>query len=662
MAVLSRLIPSATSAYLLQAALALIFVPQQNEKYYDLGGAAGFLSTSLLSLYYPALKAKFNHGVPLPPITSFAPRQLLVTAALGLWSARLGSFLVARALKAGGDSRFDEVKKDPKRFSFFWFAQATWVFVVGLPVYLVNTVPPVLHPALSRRDYLALGLFAGSFLFEVIADRQKTQWRRAKDAKRHDENFISSGLWAISRHPNYVGEVGIHIGIWALATGSLTSIHFPTGTAVAALASPLLTYFLLRKVSGVPPLEKAGDKKFGADPKWQQYKRQRVGQYPQFFVSATACLFPPPAMISASLVLAACAFAGIADAHPYHDQQPMAHDLERLVDVIDVTTEPWGSKFGLQTDLPYSGPLSFAHLPYSKCLEDGQSRFDIAILGLPFDTTTSYRPGARFGPTGIRIGSRRQHIEGYTLAWNSSPHELGASILDCGDVPLTPVDNAQALEQMEVAYTTLLNRPVQGGTNTAYKSSTAALAKDGSEHPRLVTLGGDHTIVLPILRSLNKVYGPVSVIHFDAHLDTWAPPPLSTGIGRINHGSFFAIAAEEHLIANNSIHGGIRCHMGRQDIVHDTEVGFQLISAEDIDDYGVDQIISKIRQRVGNSPVYLSLDIDVIDPGLAPATGTPEVGGWTTPDITSIAAAEIIFDFLNMMQMDAPPKPHVGPF
>ncbi|KAJ7671543.1 hypothetical protein DFH06DRAFT_1177886 [Mycena polygramma] len=270
MSVFSRLVPAATSAYALQTLLALVFVPQQNEKYYDLGGACGFLSTTLVSLYYPALKSKFINGVPgpLPSIMSFAPRQLLVSAALGIWSVRLGSFLAMRAIKAGGDSRFDEVKKDPKKFTYFWMAQATWVLLVGLPVYLVNSLPAPLHPALAIRDYAAVGLFAGSFLFEVIADRQKTAWRRAKDAKQHDEKFITSGLWSLSRHPNYVGEVGIWTGIWALASGSL-----PLKVVALTASSPLFTWFLVSKVSGVPPLEKSGDKKFGGDPKWEQYKK-----------------------------------------------------------------------------------------------------------------------------------------------------------------------------------------------------------------------------------------------------------------------------------------------------------------------------------------------------------------------------------------------------
>ncbi|KAG7442371.1 Arginase/deacetylase [Guyanagaster necrorhizus] len=214
---------------------------------------------------------------------------------------------------------------------------------------------------------------------------------------------------------------------------------------------------------------------------------------------------------------------------------------------------------------------------------------------------------------------------------------------------------------------------------------TSALAKDGVEHPRIVALGGDHTIVLPILRALYKIYGPVSVIHFDSHMDTGAVEGR-TDQERITHGSYFTIAYEEHLMTNTSIHGGIRSKMrGPTQVTHDESVGFQVISAEDIDDYGIKNVIKAIRRRVGNGPVYLSLDIDVVDPGFAPATGTPEAGGWTTremkqiirglaglniigadivevapaydhADITGIAAADLVHDFLVAMQIDAPPK------
>ncbi|KAH9965129.1 arginase family-domain-containing protein [Lactifluus volemus] len=352
----------------------------------------------------------------------------------------------------------------------------------------------------------------------------------------------------------------------------------------------------------------------------------------------------------------------------------------------------WSEKYGAQSDLVFTGPLSFAHLPYARCLEENTSpAFDIALLGMPFDTAVTYRPGARFGPTGIRIGSRRIHNQrGWSLSWGLNPYQQGLDIIDCGDVPLSPFDNALALDQMEVAYSTLLQRDVAHTGLERTIGSTRPFSKDNKEHPRIVSLGGDHTIVLPILRSLNKVYGPISVIHFDAHLDSWAPrrdANQSTAQSRITHGSFFYIAREEGLLSNTNVHAGIRCKMNSEaDLAEDEEiVGFEFISTDDIDEVGINEVIRRIRARVGDSPVYLSLDIDVIDPGLAPATGTPEPGGWTTrevkriirglaglnfigadvvevapaydhADITSIAAADIVHDFLSLFVSAEPPK------
>ncbi|TRM61274.1 hypothetical protein BD626DRAFT_570930 [Schizophyllum amplum] len=359
---------------------------------------------------------------------------------------------------------------------------------------------------------------------------------------------------------------------------------------------------------------------------------------------------------------------------------------------VDVSKEPWTSKYGSQEDLGYSGPLSFSHMPYTRCLDDASAQFDIAILGFPFDTTVSYRPGARFGPYGIRSGSRRQRPEGWTLAWGKSPVELGATMIDCGDVPLSAYDNEKALDQMEAAYTTLLGRPVaSGATATGITARSASLALDGVAHPAIVTLGGDHTITLPILRSLSKYYGKISVIHFDSHFDT-GKSGNSTKYERVTHGSYFTVAYEEGCMTDRSVHGGIRQKMrDQQSVRHDEEVGFQVISAEDIDDYGLDNVVKAIRERVGDTAVYLTLDIDVIDPAFAPATGTPEAGGWTVremkrilrgltglnfvgadlvevapaydnADVTSIAAADLVHDFLAMIQMSAPPPKHNGPF
>lgn len=137
-----------------------------------------------------------------------------------------------------------------------------------------------MQPGLGWRDALAAALWVGAFAFEVTADRQKSAWRERKNNKEHDEKFITSGLWGVSRHPNYVGEVSI----WAaqafaayslLSNASLaSSLALPGAwTPYAVFASPLLEYALIRFVSGVPLLEKKGDEKYGDDPKWQEYKR-----------------------------------------------------------------------------------------------------------------------------------------------------------------------------------------------------------------------------------------------------------------------------------------------------------------------------------------------------------------------------------------------------
>ncbi|KAJ1308970.1 hypothetical protein OPQ81_004653 [Rhizoctonia solani] len=306
----------------------------------------------------------------------------------------------------------------------------------------------------------------------------------------------------------------------------------------------------------------------------------------------------------------------------------------------DEEFQTWAKKYGAQFDMAFSGPLSFAHLPYSKCLEaeNEHQLFDIAVLGMPFDSAVSYRPGARFGPYGIRSGSRRiSPNRGYTTAWGYNPYKQDAVVRDCGDVPAVPFDIQYAMDQMQTAYSTLIKREV--ATQSA-SSSTKKLARDGRLHPRIITLGGDHSVILPILRSLHDVYGEIAVVHFDSHLDTW---PVLGYYGNkdssvVTHGTMFWTAMTEGLIARgNSIHAGIRCKMtGIQDIEHDEDVGFSMITTDDIDELGADGVADRIKKHVGDKPVYLSLDIDVVDPALAPATGTPEPGGWTTREVKRI--------------------------
>ncbi len=206
-----------------------------------------------------------------------------------------------------------------------------------------------------------------------------------------------------------------------------------------------------------------------------------------------------------------------------------------------------------------------------------------------------------------------------------------AKILDCGDVPVTPFDNFVALEQMTAAYLEL-----------GHRSSLSSL----TQKPKLISLGGDHSIALAALRGLNKVYGgSIAVLHFDAHLDTWHPAkypsPWPSEQAQFNHGSMFWMASNEGLILNgSSVHAGLRTRLSGADWADyddDDSQGFLRISSDDIDDMGPKGIIDAIMGRMGtDTPVYLSVDIDVLDPGIAPGTGTPEAGGWTSRELIRI--------------------------
>ncbi|KAI4180249.1 MAG: hypothetical protein L6R41_007357 [Letrouitia leprolyta] len=197
-------------------------------------------------------------------------------------------------------------------------------------------------------------------------------------------------------------------------------------------------------------------------------------------------------------------------------------------------------------------------------------------------------------------------------------------------------DNAYAIQQIETGHHKLLTRTPFTNAHSPGPS------KSGSTLPRLITLGGDHTITLPLLRSVTAAYGPISVIHFDSHLDTWRPKVFGgapSAQASINHGTYFYHAHLEGLLANDSsIHAGIRTTLsGLSDYENDGYCGFEIVEAREIDSIGVEGVIRKLRDRVGTErPVYLSIDIDTLDPAFAPATGTPETGGWSTRELRTI--------------------------
>ena len=163
------------------------------------------------------------------------------------------------------------------------------------------------------------------------------------------------------------------------------------------------------------------------------------------------------------------------------------------------------------------------------------------------------------------------------------------------------------------------------------QSSAARVLETGAS---LLTLGGDHTIALPLLRAMHAVHGPIAVVHFDAHLDTW-----DTYFGAdYTHGTPFRRASEEGLLAKDScLHIGIRGPLyTTDDLDQDGDLGFQIVHSTEMDALGAPGVIERMRARVGDRPVYVSIDIDVLDPAFAPGTGTPEAGGFTSRELLAV--------------------------
>ena len=276
------------------------------------------------------------------------------------------------------------------------------------------------------------------------------------------------------------------------------------------------------------------------------------------------------------------------------------------------------------TQVPrYGGEPTFARLPRLADLASaGAAAADVAILGVPFDSGVSYRPGARFGPSHIRESSRL--LRPYNPAADVSPF-AAAQVADAGDLGVNPFNIDEAIAAVERGARDLLERV-----------------------PRLLTLGGDHTIALPLLRAVKAVHGPVAVVHFDAHLDTW-----DTYFGAAyTHGTPFRRAFEEGLLDPEAcLHVGIRGPLyDAADLTRDAAVGFQVLPATEAEHLGTRGMIEAIAARVGpDRPVYVSVDIDVLDPAFAPGTGTPEAGGLTSRELLAVLRS---FAHLNLVGAD----------
>ena len=337
----------------------------------------------------------------------------------------------------------------------------------------------------------------------------------------------------------------------------------------------------------------------------------------------------------------------------------------------------WGEEW------PFNGIPTFAHLNHTKCLLSPETDFDIGIIGVPFDTATTYRSGARFGPRAIRSASQRQaQLRGFNTRAGINPYNNWASFLDCGDIPISPMDNTIALKQMTMGFEELLLR--------RFSSS------DKNHPPRLVALGGDHSITLPHLRALKQIYGKIAVIHFDAHLDTWSPKGYpsywSSNQSEFTHGSMLWMARNEDLISNDSnVHIGIRTRISGttwEDFDDDSRQGWKRYSADDVwrdRRQGLDKIVAETTARIGDRPTFISLEVDCMDPGFTPGTGTIEPGGmlpreviyllrkldlnlvgadvvevapsFDHAEVTSTNAAQVVFELITTMVAKGKPLP-----
>jgi agmatinase len=251
----------------------------------------------------------------------------------------------------------------------------------------------------------------------------------------------------------------------------------------------------------------------------------------------------------------------------------------------------------------FAGPPTFARLPRM----DQVSDLDIAVVGVPFDSGVSYRPGARFGPGHVRESSRL--LRPYNPAQEVSPFAV-QQVVDAGDIAANPFSIADALDQIEASARSL-----------------------GERSARLMTIGGDHTITLPLLRALSS-NGPMAVVHFDAHLDTW-----DTYFGAAyTHGTPFRRASEEGLLDRSAcLHVGSRGPLySSQDLHDDAGLGFAVVPGVEMEALGTAGVVEQIHARVEDRPVYVSVDIDVLDPAFAPGTGTPEAGGFTSRELLAI--------------------------
>ncbi len=249
---------------------------------------------------------------------------------------------------------------------------------------------------------------------------------------------------------------------------------------------------------------------------------------------------------------------------------------------------------------------------------------DVVISGVPFDLTTTGRPGARFGPGKIRRMSEHLAWEIYRWPWNFHVFDV-LEIVDCGDLYFQPVEREQMVSQLQ---------------QHAYR----ILAADKT----MLTFGGDHFITLPLLREHAKKHGPVALIQFDAHTDTERQPD------QYHHGTHLFHAVNEGIVAaQRSVQIGVRTEYIRAD--HE----FTVLDAGWVADHSAGEVLNEIKRVVGSRPVYVTFDVDCLDPAFAPGTGTPAVGGLSTESALKIIRGLVGCHLIGMDIVEvSPPYDH----
>jgi agmatinase len=279
------------------------------------------------------------------------------------------------------------------------------------------------------------------------------------------------------------------------------------------------------------------------------------------------------------------------------------------------------SLYGITNEPTYAGITSFMRRKYTQDL----TGVDLVVSGVPLDTATTNRPGTRFGPRAIRAASAN-------ISW-MRPY----------DTETDPFEKLAVIDYGDCFFD--FGRPET--IPEAIEAHASVIIEQG---PALLSLGGDHFIAWPLMKAHAKKYGePLSLLHFDAHSDTWEDEE-----GRVDHGTMFWHAAKQGLIdPQHSVQIGLRT-------TNDDTLGFNIFDAPYVHEHGIDKVVKKTRKILGDRPVYLSFDIDCLDPSFAPGTGTPVCGGLSSHQAIQILRGLIGINLIGMDLVEVAPAYDVG--